>query len=117
MVNTEFLVIIALLFLLFVVIGWLTKRSWIDKKPISPGTQFVSEHFWSEWQTKDKKRAIELVRFNKEQKKAEDDEGDEFSRFLKSRANNTETFPQIDVENEEDNDSSNFKHPRQKNTS
>jgi len=114
--NTELLVIIVFLFLLFVVVGWLIKRFWIDKKPISPGIQFVSECFWSDWQTKDKKRAIELVRFNKEQKKEEDDEGDDFSRFLKSRVNKTKAFPQLDVENEKDNDSSNFSHPRQKDT-
>ena len=102
MSHPELLVIVVFLFLLFVVFGWLIKRFWIDKKPISPGTQFVSEHFWAEWKTEDKKRAIELVRFNKEQRKEEDDEGDEFSRFLKSRKNKTKTLPQLDVENEED---------------
>lgn len=76
--DIDLLIVVVFLTFLFIVIGLLIKRFWIDKKSISLGTRFIAEHQWSEWQTKDKKRAIELVRFNKEDKKEEDDEGDEY---------------------------------------
>jgi hypothetical protein len=51
------LILLLLSIFIFVVI----KRYWINKKPISFGSQFVGENIYQQYQNEEKKRALEHV--------------------------------------------------------
>ncbi len=74
--NFELLLVMFLLSLIFVYVGWVVKRFWIDKKSVSLEVQFVADKLISDWMNEDKRRAVELVRHIKEEKEEEDDEGE-----------------------------------------
>ena len=74
--NYELLLVTFLLLLIFVHVGWVIKRFWIDKKSVSLNTQFMADKMLSYWMTEDKRRAVELVRHIKEEKQEEDEKGE-----------------------------------------
>ena len=74
--NYELIIVAFLLLLIFVYVGWVIKRFWIDKKSVSLNTQFMADKMLSDWMTKDKRRAVELVRHIKEEKQEEDEKGE-----------------------------------------
>ena len=74
--NYELLLVTFLLLLIFVHVGWVIKRFWIDKKSVSLNTQFMADKMLSYWMTEDKRRAFELVRHIKEEKQEEDEKGE-----------------------------------------
>ena len=51
---------------------WFLKKRIIDKKWIGVGTQFVSEHVYSQFQRGDTKSAIQHIQFEREEDKDED---------------------------------------------
>ncbi len=75
--NLELILVVFLLGLIFLYVGWIVKRFWIDKKSVSLETNFVADKMLSDWMTQDKKRAVELVRHIKEEQKEEDEKGED----------------------------------------
>jgi len=65
---------ILLLLLIFMIV--VIKRYWINKKPISFGSQFVGENIYQQYQNEEKKRAIEHVIYLRDEEEQEDDEGE-----------------------------------------
>ena len=65
-----------ILLMLFIFILVIVKRYWIDKKPISFGSQFVGENIYQQYQNEEKKRAIEHVIYLRDEEEQEDDEGE-----------------------------------------
>ena len=61
--------------LLFIFCIVVIKRYWIDKKPISFGSQFVGENIYQQYQNEEKKRAVEHVIYLRDEEKEDDDEG------------------------------------------
>ena len=82
--SLEIIKLLIVPFFFLIIFGfcvYIIKRRWIDKKPFSAGVQFSGEYVYTQFQNKDKKRAIEHVHYMHEDKEKEDDEGDDLSRF------------------------------------
>ena len=70
-----FMGLILLILLIFCLV--VIKRFWIDKKPISFGSQFVGENIYQQYLNEDKKRAIEEIVYQRDEEQEEDDQGEE----------------------------------------
>ncbi len=56
------------------------KKRWINKKPSMYGAQFAAQNIYLQYQNLQKKRSVEHVLNQKEERK-QDDEGDDIKRF------------------------------------
>ncbi len=74
---SSYLVLLLLLLLIFLFCLVMIKRFWIEKKPISFGSQFVGENIYRQFLMADKKRAIEQVIYQREEKEQEAEDGEE----------------------------------------
>ena len=70
----------SMLLLLLIFCVAVIKRYWIDKKPISFGSQFVGENIYLQYQNEEKKRAFEEVVYQRDEQEEEDDEGEDKDR-------------------------------------
>jgi hypothetical protein len=59
------------------------KKRWINKKSTMYGAQFTAQNILLQYQNQQKKKSIEHVLKQREERK-QDDEGDDLKRFLKS---------------------------------
>lgn len=73
----------AIFLILFMFCIVVIKRYWIDKKPISFGSQFVGENIYLRFQNEEKKRAIEYVIYKRDEDEEDDDQGED-----KNKSNN-----------------------------
>ena len=82
--DTLSLLLVAFLFLIiFVGAFMVVKKRWINKKPTIYSAQFTGQNIYMQYQNLQKKKAMEQVIYQKEEKK-QDDEGDDMSRFFPS---------------------------------
>ena len=65
-----------MLFLILIFMFVVIKRYWIDKKPISFGSQFVGENIYRQYQNEEKKRAIEHVIYLRDEEEQDDEDGE-----------------------------------------
>ncbi|MFZ5519361.1 MAG: hypothetical protein ACOY90_22200 [Candidatus Zhuqueibacterota bacterium] len=70
-------VVVLILGALAVFCGFVIKRYWIDKKPITSGNQFVAEYIYMTFQNKDRKHAMQEVLYQKEDKEEQSDQGED----------------------------------------
>lgn len=78
------LLLITFLFLIvFVGMFAIIKKRWINKKPTIYSAQFTGQNIYMQYQNLQKKKSIEHVLQQKEEKK-QDDEGDDIKRFFQS---------------------------------
>jgi hypothetical protein len=78
------LVLVAfILLIIFVGAFIVVKKRWINKKPTIYGAQFTGQNVYMQFQNLQKKKSIEHVLQQKEEKK-QDDEGDDIKRFFPS---------------------------------
>ena len=78
------LLLVALLFLIIFVGAFIVvKKRWINKKPTIYSAQFTGQNIYIQFQNLQKKKSIEHVLQQKEEKK-HDDEGDDIKRFFQS---------------------------------
>jgi hypothetical protein len=78
------LVLVAfILLIIFVGAFIVVKKRWINKKPTIYGAQFTGQNVYMQFQNLQKKKSIERVLQQKEEKK-HDDEGDDMRRFFPS---------------------------------
>jgi hypothetical protein len=66
---------ILLLLSIFMIV--VIKRYWINKKPVSFGSQFVGENIYQQYQNEEKKRAIEHVIYLRDEAEQEENEGED----------------------------------------
>lgn len=80
--NLASLSLVALI-LLVIFVGALVviKKRWINKKPTMYGAQFTGQNIYLQYQNLQKKKSIEHVLDQKEEKK-QDHDGDDLSRFF-----------------------------------
>jgi hypothetical protein len=82
--DTLSLLLVAFLFLIiFVGAFMVVKKRWISKKPTIYGAQFTGQNVYMQFQNLQKKKSIEHVLHQKEEKK-QDDEGDDIKRFFQN---------------------------------
>jgi hypothetical protein len=82
--DTLSLLLVAFLFLIIFVGAFIVvKKRWINKKPTIYGAQFTGQNVYMQFQNLQKKKSIEHVLHQKEEKK-QDDEGDDIKRFFQS---------------------------------
>jgi len=79
----SFLLVIFIFLIIFVGAFIVVKRRWINRKPTIYIAQFTGQNVYMQFQNLQKKRSIEHVLYQQEEKK-QDDEGDDLSRFLQS---------------------------------
>jgi len=75
LISAGFVVVILLGLVVFC--GFVIKRYWIDKKPITSGNQFVAEYIYMAFQNKDKKQAMQEVLYQKEDKEEQSEQGED----------------------------------------
>lgn len=80
-IQKVFAVFLSLGFLILVI--YVLKKRFIDKKQITMGTQFVGENLLMQYQAEDKKNASEHVIYMRDEEEIEDEDGDDLSRFPK----------------------------------
>lgn len=82
--DTLSLLPVAFLFLIiFVGVFMVVKKRWINKKSTIYGAQFTGQNVYMQFQNLQKKKSIEHVLHQKEEKK-QDDAGDDIKRFFQS---------------------------------
>jgi hypothetical protein len=78
------LLLVAFIFLIIFVGAFIVvKKRWINKKPTIYSAQFTGQNVYMQFQNLQKKKSIEHVLHQKEEKK-QDDEGDDIERFFQS---------------------------------
>jgi uncharacterized protein (UPF0333 family) len=80
-----FSLILPLLILIIILVGAFVviKKRWIDKKPTMCSAQFTAQNVFLQYQNQQRKKSIEHVLQQREERKQED-EGDDLERFFKS---------------------------------
>jgi flagellar biosynthesis/type III secretory pathway M-ring protein FliF/YscJ len=77
------LLVVFILLIIFVGMFIVVKKRWKDKKHTMYRAQFTGQNVYMQFQNLQKKKSIEHVLHQKEEKK-QDDEGDDIKRFFQS---------------------------------
>lgn len=82
--NIISLLLVAFIFLIIFVGAFsVIKKRWINTKRTIYSAQFTGQNIYMQFQNLQKKKAIEHVQYQKEEKK-QDDDGDDIGRFPQS---------------------------------
>ncbi|MCP4727567.1 MAG: hypothetical protein GY863_21185 [bacterium] len=79
-IGQIFYLLVLLAFFLFCI--WVVKRRWIDKKEVSASSQFVGENIIMNFSDAEKKKAMQEIVYQRDEKEEKDDSGDDLSRFF-----------------------------------
>jgi len=86
MSSSDLASLLLVAFILFIILAGafiVIKKRWINRKATMYGAQFAAQNILLQYQNRQKKKSIEHVLQQKEERK-QDDEGDDLGRFFKS---------------------------------